>query len=143
LAVTIHLCIFQGLAAPLRRQKFRLLPACTSWYPQLCLGLATVYGMNCQWGSFWMAFSLVYTPCFVSVFPTLSIFFPLLKRIKVPTHWSSFFLSFMWSVNCILAIPSFCANIYLSVSAYHVCSLVTELPHSVYFLVPSICLRIS
>jgi hypothetical protein len=28
------------------------------------------------------------------------------------TLWSSFFLSFMWSVNCIL---SFWANIYLSV----------------------------
>ena len=31
----------------------------------------------------------------------------------------------MWSVNCILAIPSFGANIHLSVSAYHVCSFVS------------------
>ena len=42
----------------------------------------------------------------------------LLKRTEVPTLWSSF-LSFMWSVNCILVIWSFWANIYFSVKAYH------------------------
>ena len=58
--------------------------------------------------------------------------------------WSSLFLSFMCSVNCILGIPSFWTNIHLSVSAYHVCYFVIGLPHSGwYFLVPSICLRIS
>jgi hypothetical protein len=31
-------------------------------------------------------------------------------------------LSYMWSMNCILDILNFWANIYLSVSAYHVCS---------------------
>ena len=41
-------------------------------------------------------------------------------------------------------ISSFWANIHLSVSAYYVCSFVTGLPHSRrYFLVPSICLRVS
>ena len=74
----------------------------------------------------------------------LSILFPLLKRIKEPTLWSSFFLSFMWSVNCFLGVPSFWVNIHISVSAYHVCSFVIGLPHSRwYFLVSSICLRIS
>jgi hypothetical protein len=34
------------------------------------------------------------------------------------------------SVTCILGIRSFWANIHLSVSAYHVCSFVTGLPHS-------------
>jgi hypothetical protein len=41
-----------------------------------------------------------------------------------------FLLLFMWFVNGILDIPSFWANIHLSVNAYHVCSLVIELPHS-------------
>jgi hypothetical protein len=49
----------------------------------------------------------------------------------------------MWSVNYVLDIPNFWANIYLSVSAYLVCSFVTGLPHSGYFLVLSTCLRIS
>jgi hypothetical protein len=69
---------------------------------------------------------------------------PLSKR-----DWSihsMFFLllSFMWSVNCILVIPSFWANIHSSVNLYHVCSSVIGLPHSGwYFLVSSICLSIS
>jgi hypothetical protein len=37
----------------------------------------------------------------------MGILFPLLIRIKVSTLWSSFFLSFMWFVNCILGILSF------------------------------------
>jgi hypothetical protein len=70
--------------------------------------------------------------------------FSLLRRIKGSTLWTSFFLSFMWFVNCILGIPSFWANIHLSVSAYHVGSFVIGLSHSGwYFLVPSICLWIS
>ena len=61
---------------------------------------------------------------------SISILFPLLRRTEASTFWPSFFLSFIWSVNCILVILSFWANIYLSVSAYHVCSFVTGLPHS-------------
>jgi hypothetical protein len=59
----------------------------------------------------------------------VSILFPFLRRTESSTLWSSFFLSFMWSVNCILGIQSFWANIHLSVSAYHVffCDLVTSL----------------
>jgi hypothetical protein len=34
-----------------------------------------------------------------------------------------FFLIFMWSVNCILGILRFWANIHLPVSEYYVCSL--------------------
>jgi hypothetical protein len=54
----------------------------------------------------------------------VSILFSLLRRTEASTFWSSFFLSFIWSVNCIL---SFWANIHLSVSIYHVCSFVTVL----------------
>jgi hypothetical protein len=52
-------------------------------------------------------------------------------------------LRFMWSVNCIMGIPSFWVNIHLSVNAYHVCSFVIGLPHSAwYFLILSTCPRI-
>jgi hypothetical protein len=55
---------------------------------------------------------------------------PLLSRTEASTLWFSFFLSFTWSVNCILGIPSFWANIHLSVSACHVYSFASGLPHS-------------
>jgi hypothetical protein len=67
---------------------------------------------------------------FVPVIPSMGISFPFLRRNEVSTLWSSFFLSFMCFANCILSILSFWANIHLSVSAYHVCSLVIGLPHS-------------
>jgi len=69
---------------------------------------------------------------------------PLLRRNEACTFWSSFFLSFIWSVNCILGILSYWTNIHLSVTVYHLCSFVAGLPPSEwYFLVSSICLRIS
>jgi hypothetical protein len=58
------------------------------------------------------------------------VFFPLLRRTELSTLRSSFFFSFMWSVNCIVGIPSFWANTHLSVSTYHECSFVIELHHS-------------
>jgi hypothetical protein len=42
------------------------------------------------------------------------ILFPLLRRTEISTLWSSFFLSFMWSMDCILGIARFWANIHLS-----------------------------
>ena len=97
-----------------------------------------------RWGRLWMAFPSVSALYFVSEYSPMSILFPLLRRTKTSSIWSSFFLSVTWSANYILGIPSFWVNIHLSVSAYHVCSFVTGLPHSEwYFLVPYICLRIS
>jgi hypothetical protein len=61
---------------------------------------------------------------------SVNILFPLLRRTEAATFCSSFFLSFIWSVNCILGIPSTWANIHLSVSAYYMCSFVIGLPHS-------------
>jgi hypothetical protein len=46
----------------------------------------------------------------------MGISFPILRRGKVSTLWSSFFLSFMCFASCILGILSFWANIHLSVS---------------------------
>jgi hypothetical protein len=63
----------------------------------------------------------------------MGILFPCLRRVEVTTLWSSFFLSFMCFMNCILGIPSFWANIHLSISAYHVCSFVIGLPHKYSF----------
>jgi len=94
-----------------------------------------------QWGSLWMAFPSLSAPHFVSIFPPVFLF-PLLRRTEASTLWSFFFLSFMWSVNCILDFPSFWA-MHLSMSVYHVCSFVIGLPHSGwYFVVPSICLSL-
>jgi hypothetical protein len=60
----------------------------------------------------------------------MGILFPSLRRSKVSTLWSSFFLRFMCFANCILGSLSFGTNICLSVSAYHECSFVIGLPHS-------------
>ena len=78
-----------------------------------------------------LSFSLCSTLC--SIFPPVSILFPLLRCTEAPTFWSSFFLIFIWSVNCILGISNFGANIYLSVSTYCVHSFVTI---SILFIIP-------
>ena len=84
-----------------------------------------------RWGNLQMVISWVSAPHFLT--PSMGILFTLLRRIEVPTLSSSFFLSFMWFVNCILCIPSFWANIHLSVSAYHVYSFIIELSHSEWY----------
>jgi hypothetical protein len=60
-----------------------------------------------------MVLPSVSAPHFVSVTPSMGILFPLLRRIKVSTLWSSF-LSFMCFVNCILDILSSLINEYIS-----------------------------
>jgi hypothetical protein len=77
-----------------------------------------------------MAILSVSASHFVSVTPSMDILFPLLRRTKVSTLWSSFFLSFICFVNYIFGILSFWANIHLSVSSYHECSFVIALTHS-------------
>jgi small basic protein len=69
-------------------------------------------------------------PKFLSVTPSLGILFSILRRNKVSTLWSSFYLSFMCFANCILGILIFWANIHLSVSVYLVTSFVIGLNHS-------------
>jgi hypothetical protein len=97
-----------------------------------------------RWGSLWMVLPSVSAPNFVSVTPSMGILFPILRRNKVSTLWSSFFLSFMCFANFILGILSFWANIHLPLSASHVSSFVIGLSHSgCYPPDPSICLRIS
>jgi hypothetical protein len=71
----------------------------------------------------------LFLPSLYHPLPPVSILFPLLRRTQAFTLWSSFFLSFIWSMSGIMGIPSFLPNIHLSVSAYHVCSLFSRLPH--------------
>ena len=54
------------------------------------------------WGSLWMVHPFVSAPNFVSVTPSMGVLFPNLRRGKVSTLWSSFFLSFMSFANSIL-----------------------------------------
>jgi hypothetical protein len=85
------------------------------WIPECC--------------SLWLVYPFVSAPNFVSVTPSMGVLFLTLRRSKVSTLWSSF-LSFMCFANCMLGILSFCTNIHLSVSTYHVSSFVIGLPHS-------------
>jgi hypothetical protein len=63
-------------------------------------------GWTPRWGSRWMVLPSVSALNFDSVTPSMGIFFPILRRSKVSTLWSSFFLSFMCFANCIsLAVP--------------------------------------
>ena len=64
-------------------------------------------------GSLWMIIPSVPASHFVSVTASFGILFPLLKKTKVSTLWSSFFLSLMCFANCILDILSFWANIHV------------------------------
>jgi hypothetical protein len=99
-------------------------------YQEAILGIHNyVWVGDCIWDRFPQVeqspcgLSSVSAPYFVSIFTPVNILFPILRRTKTSTLFSSF-LSFIWSVNCILGIPNFWANIYLSVSAYQVCSFV-------------------
>ena len=83
-----------------------------------------------RWDSLWMVLLSTSALNFFSVTPSMGILFPILRRNRVSTLWSSSFLSFMCFANYILDILNFWANIHLSVSAYHVCSFVIGLPHS-------------
>jgi hypothetical protein len=85
---------------------------------QYCVGFVVVYGMDPRVGQSLGGPSSVSAPNFVSVTPSMGISFPILRRNKVSTFWSSFFLISLCFANCILGILSFWANIHLSVSAY-------------------------
>jgi hypothetical protein len=119
--VSIYFCVCQALAAPLRRQLYQ------ASVSKLLLASTIVSGFGgCLWDGSKVghsldgnSFSLCSKLC--SVTPSMGNFFPLIRRIKVSTLWSSFFLSSMCFANCTLGILSFWANIHLSVSAY-VCS---------------------
>jgi hypothetical protein len=53
-------------------------------------------------GSLYTVHPFISTPNFVSVTPSMGVLFPILRRSKVSTLWSSFFLS-----SCVLQIVSY------------------------------------
>ena len=120
LAANILLCICKVLAGPLRRQPYQTPFNMHFFASTIVSGFGNcIWGWNPRSGSLWMAFVSVSAPHFLSIFPRVSILFPLLRRAEASTLWSSL-LGFMWSVNFILTIPSFWSNIHLLVSIYHV-----------------------
>jgi hypothetical protein len=90
MTVSIHFCICQALAQPLRRQLYQ------APVSQILLASAIVSGFGgCLWDgspsgavSEWSFLPSVSAPNFVSVTPFMGILFPLLRRIKVSTLWS-------------------------------------------------------
>jgi hypothetical protein len=81
------------------------------------------------WGSLWIVYPFISAPNFISVTPSMAILFSILRSNKESTLLYSF-LIFMCFVFCILSILSFWANIHLSMSACHVCSVVIRLLNS-------------
>jgi hypothetical protein len=103
-STSVFVRLWQGLSGD---SHIRLLSACTSWHPRKCLGLVTVYRMNPQVRQSLdgLSFSLYSTLCLHICSCKYFVF--LLRRTEAPTLWSSFFLSFMWSIDCNLSIWSF------------------------------------
>jgi len=145
LAASICLCVCHTLAVSLRRHLY-LVPVSMHFLASSILssfGGCIYVGCIPMRGRLWMAIPSVSPPHFASIFLPWIFLFSLL-RSEAATLWLSFFLSFMWSVDCVLGNLSFWSNIHLSVSAYYVCFSVIGLPHSGwYFLVQLICLSIS
>jgi hypothetical protein len=54
-----------------------------------------------SWGSLWMVHALISAPNFVSVTPSMSILFHILRRNDVSKLWSFFFLIFLCFAYCI------------------------------------------
>jgi hypothetical protein len=123
LAASIHPCIFKALAGPLRRQPYQapfsrhfLASTIVSGFDK-CIWDKSPSGTVSGWPFLHFCSTLYLFIC------SCEYFVLLLRRTKVSILWSSFFLSFMQSVNCILVIWSFWNNIQLLMSAYHVCFL--------------------
>jgi hypothetical protein len=79
-----------------------------------------IMGWTPGWGCLWMVYPFVVPPNFVSLTSYMCIWFPILGRNEVFTHWSSLFSIFLCFANCILGILGLWANIQLSVSVYQV-----------------------
>ena len=101
----------------------------------VCNGVSVwklIMGWIPGYGSLYLVLPFISAPNFVSVTPSMAVFFPTLRRGIVSTLQSSFFLSFMCLTNYILYLgyPRFGANIHLSVNTYCVSFFVNVLPHS-------------
>jgi hypothetical protein len=127
MAVSMHLCICEALAEPLRRELYQV-PLSKN-----LLASTTVAGFgDFKWDgspgesvSRWLFLQ--------SLTPSMGVLFPP-SEMDRSIHTMVFLLR-EFHVVCELYLGysellGFWANIHLSVSAYHVCSFVTRLPHS-------------
>ena len=141
LVENIHLYICQALVEPFRRQLYQALVNRHLLASKIVSRLVTVYRMDLQVGQSLgsLSFSLYYVLC-----------------LCISSHWyfvppsnkdqsihTLVFLLFELCLVCELYLVYSELQGYLSVRTYHVCSSVTGLPHTGYFLVLSICVRIS
>jgi hypothetical protein len=91
----------------------------------VCNGVSVwrlIKGWIPRYGSLYMVHPFVSAPNFVSEIPSMDVLFPILRRGKVSTFWSTFFLSFMCFANCILYLgySNFLVN-YPLISEYKSC----------------------
>jgi hypothetical protein len=121
---SICLYICQALAEPLKRQLYQA-PVSTHLLASTIVSgfVDCIWKGFYRWGRISMSFPSPSAPHFIPIFTCMNILFPFLRRTKESTLWTYFFLNFMWSVNYILGISTFWANIHLSVNTYHVYSL--------------------
>jgi hypothetical protein len=86
-----------------RDSYIRVLSAKSCWCMQWCKRLEADYGMDPRvWESLDdSSFHLSSKLCLLQT-PSMGVLFPILRRGKVSTLWSSFFLSFMCFAHCIL-----------------------------------------
>jgi hypothetical protein len=61
-------------------------------------------GWICRWGNLWMVIPSASTLNFVSVTPSMDIFFPLLRRTKVSTNTGKMLVSYLVLILTLLAI---------------------------------------
>jgi hypothetical protein len=91
MSVSIHFCIFQVLAEPLRRQLYQTPVSKFLLHLQKCLGLVVVYGVDPQVGQFLggHSFSL-----FASVTPSMGILSPFQEGSNYPYFGLPIFLTY-------------------------------------------------
>ena len=128
MAVVIHFCICQALAEPPRRQLYHATVRKHMLASTIMSGLGIIYGMNTQvWQYLDDLYFRLCSTLYLHIF-SCEYFVLLVRRTEASILWSSFLMSFMGSMNCILVIWSFCANIHLLVSSNHVCSFLVRWP---------------
>jgi hypothetical protein len=112
LAANIHLCVYKALAGPLRRQPYQA-PFSMHFLASTIVSRFGIWDESP--GGTVSGDSLSFSLCSTLYFHICSCdyFVLLLRRTEASKLWASFLLNFMWSVNFILGIWRFWANIHL------------------------------
>ena len=96
----------------------------------VCNGVSVwrlIMGWNPGYGSLYMVHPFFTGRNFVSVTPSMGVLFPFLRKGKMSTLWSSFFLNFMCLASCILYLgyPKF-LGYYPLISEYILCEFLCD-----------------